>query len=170
LAATPGIDKPRRSSPRRVKHITSKEVAAILKVNPEIITYLRISEDLPFKKNKKYIIYSEREVTRWRNRKLAENTTLVMNLLTYYTSVRLDRFCTYQAFKSTVADKVFLDGDNVVQYLKRQNPARDVQDVVGAIVSAFWDAQKPKCSGCGKTMLTTRKMCTRCLGTAIPAD
>lgn len=157
------VVRTRRKPARRIKYISVKRVAEILKVNPELVAYLRLNDGLPFRKNKKYIVYLEREILRWRNRKLTEGTTtVVMNLLDYYTAIKLSRFCTYEYFKDKVGIKVLLDGDRVIKYLTRQNPERDVRDIVGVIVSDFWDAAKPKCSICGKTMLSKRGVCFRC--------
>lgn len=61
-------------------------------------------------------------------------------------------------------DAVFLDGDDVIQYLKRQNPSKDVQDVVGDIVSEYWNNLKPKCEKCGKVIISSldSKLCAQC--------
>ncbi len=139
---------------KKTKLITSKEVSKMLKVSPEVITYLRQYESLPFVKNSKYILFSEPEIIRWRNRKLAENSKNVLNLKIYYIKIRLFKFITYEKFKELASEVVFLDGDNVVQYLKRQNPLKDIQDLVGDIVSEYWNNLKPKCRICGGPILS----------------
>lgn len=140
--------------PKKVKYITAKEVAKLLKVSPEIITYLRQEENLPFIRDNKYILFSEPEIIRWRNRKLAKDSTIVMDLKQYWFTIKLYRFITYEDFKVKAEQILFLDGDNVIQYIKRQNPEKELVDLVGNIVYAYWDAQSPKCSICGRTIKT----------------
>lgn len=150
--------------PRRTKYISTKDVAKLLKVSPEVVTYLRQEENLPFVKNNKYILFSEPEVIRWRNRKLSGNSQTVLNLKKYYFNTKLFRFIEYEDFKVMASDIVFLDGDDVIQYIKRQNPEKDLVDLVGDIVFKFWDSKNPKCSVCGKTIISKLnvKLCSLC--------
>ena len=138
--------------PRKKKLITAKEVADILKIDPEVVTYLRQYEDLPYVKNVKYILFSEPEVIRWRNRQLVENSKVVLNLKDYFNSIRLGKFIPYEDFKIKVQEVVFMEGDSVVQYIKRQNPVKDIHNLVGDIVYAYWDAKEKKCRLCGRTL------------------
>ena len=141
--------------PRRKKIITTKEVSKILKVNSEVVSYLRLSEGLPSIKDKKYILFSEPEVVRWRNKKLAECSENVMDLKEYYYKIGLNKFYTYEQFTERASEKVFLDGDTVIQYLKRQNPAKDVEDVVGDMMAEYWASKIPLCKKCGKKIIST---------------
>lgn len=152
---------------RKRKLITTKDVAKILKVNTELITYLRQYEKLPFVRNNKYILFSEPEVIRWRNKQLAENATPVMNLKEYYFNTKLYRFVEYEVFRSKVDEIAFLDGDMVIQYIKRHNPEKDIVDVVGDIVHKYWDERKPKCEKCGRTLIgfVPGKLCGVCKNT-----
>jgi hypothetical protein len=149
---------------RKKKLITSKEVADILKVSPELITYLRQSEALPFVKNNKYILYSEPEVLRWRNRHLAENSLPVLDLKEYYRIIELDKFITFDNFKERVSKIVFLEGNFVIQYIKRQNPTKDVVNLVGDIVSEYWSAREQKCRYCGGHVISDldKDICAKC--------
>lgn len=152
---------------KQVRLVTAKEVAVILKVSPEVVTYLRTCEKLPFVKNSKYILFSEPEVVRWRNRKLTEDGKVVMNLKTYYDATHLIKFITYEDFYKQVQTIAFTDGDNVLQYIKRQNTEKNVIDLVGDIISKFWEELSPKCNRCGKTIRSTlpdQKYCFVCLG------
>lgn len=151
-------------APRRQKLLTTKDVAKILKVNTELVTYLRQNEKLPFIKNSKYIMFSEPEVIRWRNKKLAENAAPIMNLRDYYNNIKMYKFTDYDSFRERVAEVVLLDGDFVIQYIKRHNPERDIVDVVGDIVHAYWDERKPKCSICGRTLISSlsNQLCSVC--------
>lgn len=139
---------------RKKKLITTKEVSRILKVSSEVVTYLRTEEGLPYVKHKKYILFSEPEVTRWRNARLSSSTKKVMNLLEYYTTIRLFKFCTYEEFKARVLDSVFMEEDYVVKYIERQSPEKDVQNIVGDIVSEYWDKATPKCKVCGRKLIS----------------
>jgi tRNA(Ile2) C34 agmatinyltransferase TiaS len=149
---------------RKRKLVTAKEVAKVLKVSPEVISYLRQYEGLPYTKNSKYILFSEPEVIRWRNRKLANEAKVVLNLRDYYNKIGLGKFIGYDEFHAKVEEIAFLDGDNLLQYVRRQNPEKDVQDLVGDIVFRFWDARKPKCKICGRNLTSTlyRGLCKRC--------
>lgn len=151
-------------APRKRKLITTKDVSKLLKVSPEVITYLRQHESLPFVKRSKYILFSEPEVVRWRNRKLTENAENVLNLKDYFNKTHLFKFTTYEEFYRRADEIVFLDGDNVIQYLKRQNPAKDVQDLLGDIVSEYWNERKPRCSVCGEIIVSNldTKLCPLC--------
>jgi len=144
--------------------ITAKEVARLLKVSPEVVSYLREYEELPYIRDSKYILFSEPEVLRWRNRKLTTASKVVLNLKDYYNTIKLGRFITYPEFRAKVADIVFLDGDNLLQYVKRQNPCRDVHTLVGDIVHEFWDAKKVRCVDCGRELVAgnTDSRCCRC--------
>lgn len=139
--------------------INTKDVARLLKVNPEIIAFLRKTEGLPYFKQKKYIVYSEEEVVRWRNRRLALDSKIVIHLPTYYLQIGISKYCGYDFFKSEMQKAVFMDGDNVIQYLKRQRVWDNIQDVVGNIITAYWNARKPRCSHCGKVVHSTLKPC-----------
>lgn len=149
---------------RRRKLITAKEVAKLLKVSPEVISYLRQNDDLPYTKSAKYIMFSEPEVIRWRNRKLSNDAKVVLNLRDYHEKIGLGKFIAYDAFRTRVEEIAFIDGDNLLQYVRRQNPERDVQDLVGDIVFRFWDDRKPKCRECGGNLTSTlyRGLCKRC--------
>lgn len=149
---------------RRRKLITAKEAARLLKVSPEVISYLRQNENLPFIKDGKYILLSEPEVTRWRNKKLSTEAKVVLNLKDYYAKIGLYKFIDYESFHAKVEDIAFVDGDNLIQYVRRQNPERDVQDLVGDIVFKFWDDRKPKCTVCGRNLTSTlyKGLCKRC--------
>lgn len=155
---------------RRRKLITTKEVAKILKVNTELITYLRQNENLPFIRNNKYILFSEPEVIRWRNKQLAEHATPIMNLKDYYINIKLFRFVEYETFKEKVNEVAFLDDDFVIQYIKRHNPEKEVIDVVGDLVHQYWEDRKPKCVTCGRTIVGSlpNKLCSVCRQVNIP--
>lgn len=149
---------------RRRKLITTKDVARILKVNTELITYLRQHEDLPFIRNNKYILFSEPEVVRWRNKQLAEHATPIMDLKAYYFNIKLFRFVDYETFRAYVSEVAFLDEDMVIQYIKRHNPEKDIIDVVGTLVNKYWEDRKPKCKLCGRVIAGSlpSELCSVC--------
>jgi hypothetical protein len=151
-------------SPKKRKLITAKEAAVILKVSPEVITYLRQYEGLPFVKKSKYILFSEPEVIRWRNRQLTKNASPALDLQDYYAKIQLFKFITYAEFKTRVSGVAFLDGDTVLQYLKRQSPAKDIQDLVGDIVFEYWNNLAPKCISCGRVIYSSlpTSLCALC--------
>lgn len=134
---------------KRKKLLTSKEAARLLKVSSELISYLRINEGLPFTKRNKYIMFSEPDILRWRNRRLAENSSVVLNLQEYYQKTKLCRFISYEDFKVRVEELIFLEGDNVLKYIKRQNVEKIIVDIVGDIVYNYWEAAIPRCIVCG---------------------
>ncbi len=159
-------------APRRRKLLTTKEVAKILKVNTELVTYLRQNEKLPFIRNGKYIMFSEPEVIRWRNKQLAENATPIMNLRDYYTNIRLYKFVEYTYFREKVNEVTMLDGDFVIQYIKRYNPEKSIVDVVGDLVHTYWDERRPKCELCGRVIIGSlpSKLCSVCRERQINPD
>lgn len=158
----PPKKEPKSTSKRKL--IGSKEVVILLKVNPELVTYLRQFEGLPFVKNSKYILFSEPEVIRWRNRRLTTDSVIAFNLREYYDKTGMVKFIDFQEFRSRVEELTFLDGDNVIQYIKRQNPMKTVQNLVGTIVHDYWYARAPKCECCGKKLISTlnTKLCSPC--------
>jgi len=129
--------------------ITTPEVATILKVNPEIIVYLRKKESLPFIKHRKFILFNKDEVIRWRNQRLATDSVIIIHLPTYYLQISLNKFCTYEHFKNKMEERAFVDNDSVIQYIKRYNIWKEIKDVVGDIVSSYHMNLKPKCVKCG---------------------
>jgi len=149
---------------RRKKLVTTKEVTKMLKVSSEVITCLRQNDGLPFVRNSKYILFSEPEVIRWRNQQLINDAKSVLNLKEYYDTIRLNRFVPYDEFKAKVREIAFLDGDSVIQYLKRQSPLKDIQNLVGDIVSEHWNSFKPRCSKCGNVIVSSldKGLCASC--------
>lgn len=153
------IQKPSKKIP-----ITAKEVSKLLKVSTEVVSYLRDFEGLPFLKNSKYILFSEPEVVRWRNRKLSNDSKVVLDLKQYYDTIKLNRFISYKDFRTKVENIAFLDADNLLQYVKRQNPCRDIHVLVGDIVHSYWDSKKQRCVDCGREikLSTVLIRCQRC--------
>lgn len=159
-------------APRKRKLLTTKDVAKILKVNTELVTYLRQNEKLPFIRDSKYILFSEPEVIRWRNKKLTENARPVINLRDYYDSIRLYKFADYEYFREKVEEVAMVDGDFVIQYIDRYNPERSIVDVVGDIVHAYWNDLRPKCELCGRVIvgLLPNNLCSVCRARQIDPD
>ena len=149
---------------RTKKLITTKEVTKMLKVSSEVITCLRQNEGLPFVRNSKYILFSEPEVIRWRNQQLINDAKSVLNLREYYDTIKLSQFIQYDDFKAKVREITFLDGDSVIQYLKRQSPLKDIQNLVGDIVSDYWNSLKPRCVKCGNIIISSfdKELCASC--------
>ena len=94
-------------------------------------------------------MFDEEEVLRWRNRKLTENAKTIVHLPLYYQQIQMHKFCTYSEFKAKMEEIVFLINDDVIQYISRHNIWRDIQNVVGDIVSEYHNSKKPRCSLCG---------------------
>lgn len=151
-------------SRRKRKLITTKDVAKILRVNTELVTYLRQYEKLPFVRDSKYILFSEPEVIRWRNKKLVENSQAVLNLKDYFNDIQLFKFTTYEYFQEKVSEAVMLDGDSVIKYIDRYNPEKAIIDVVGDIVHSYWDELSPKCLVCGRNIISSLSadLCSVC--------
>ena len=95
---------------------------------------------------------------------MSNDAQVVLNLRDYYQKIGLHKFIDYSVFRTRVEEIAFTEGDNLLQYVRRQNPEKDVQDLVGDIVFKFWDDRKPKCKTCGRNLTSTLYLglCKRC--------
>ncbi len=158
--------RPKQHKPPKVSQtITAKEVAVHLRVSPETVNYLRTHEKLPFIMDGKYILFSEPEILRWRNKRLSEDSKHVLNLKRFHISTGLYKFISYDKFYKRVQKVSFVDGDHLVQYIPRQSPDKNLHDLVGDIVAEYWNKALPKCKKCGRKIHSdsTSGLCYSCL-------
>lgn len=146
------------------ERLNAAAVAELLRVGLDDVAYLRRTANLPYLQERSRISYKRDDILRWRNQRLVRDRKVICNLREYYETTRMANYIDYQSFRALIERRVWVDGDEVVKYLSKQKPWREILAVVGDVVAAWHNARLPRCPKCGGHLfgLVTNGTCYNC--------